>query len=211
MNALSRDCSAISLRDAEAARALWCAVLMEQWVLATDPNPSDDEEEVIKARRWFGSKWFYRVCALAGVEAEAILSACRDRGMDVSRPVAFGVSPVGLPVRDGPVDPLPRPKVRPFDAYPEGELCKRMKSLAVREGNGPRRVPGAGAQARARAVDLVMSDLIVAGPSPAAQICQRLPQLMPRQVYTAIKNLNGAGRIRVVRRFGNNKVVWGAV
>ena len=60
--------------DAVACRALWCALIWDQWKIAMSP---DDQflkaTEVCNARRWFGSKDFYIVCALAGIDAEYVM------------------------------------------------------------------------------------------------------------------------------------------
>lgn len=59
--------------DVVACRALWCAVLEEQVNLAILNRNTDNLAEVAAARRWFGSRDFYMVCALAGLDGAWVL------------------------------------------------------------------------------------------------------------------------------------------
>ena len=49
-------------------RALWCAVIEEQLVLAVSTRTIDHAYEIDSARQWFGSRDFFMVCALAGLD-----------------------------------------------------------------------------------------------------------------------------------------------
>lgn len=60
-----------------ACRALWCAVIEEQRVLAVEPRVMDPKLDVLQARRWFGSKDFRMACALAGLDDDYVLFALR--------------------------------------------------------------------------------------------------------------------------------------
>lgn len=61
--------------EARACRALWCAVIQEQLRLALLRRPSalDRAYEIRAARGWFGSRDFYQVCALAGLDGGWVL------------------------------------------------------------------------------------------------------------------------------------------
>lgn len=61
----------------ETCRALWCAVISEHWGLATAPRKSDRPHEIASARRWFGSRDFFAVCALAGVDGAWVMEGYR--------------------------------------------------------------------------------------------------------------------------------------
>ena len=61
----------------ESCRALWCAVISEHWGLATAPRAGDRPHEIHAARRWFGSRDFFAVCALAGVDGAWVLEGYR--------------------------------------------------------------------------------------------------------------------------------------
>ena len=61
----------------DACRALWCAVISELWMVATAPRAADRPHEIRAARRWFGSRDFYAVCALAGVDGAWVLQGFR--------------------------------------------------------------------------------------------------------------------------------------
>ncbi len=62
--------------NAEACRRLWCEVLLEQYRCAIGrASPPISSNEQRTAFDWFGSRSFWTVCALAGVDGEAILSA----------------------------------------------------------------------------------------------------------------------------------------
>ena len=58
-------------------RALWCAVIEEQLALAVSPYNIDHACEIDSARRWFGSRDFFMVCALAGLDGALVLSGVR--------------------------------------------------------------------------------------------------------------------------------------
>ena len=58
-------------------RALWCAVIKEQLVLAVSPRTIDHAYEIDSARRWFGSRDFFMVCALAGLDGALVLCGVR--------------------------------------------------------------------------------------------------------------------------------------
>ena len=53
-----------------ACRALWIGVLNQQFELLARPSSADKDHEIRQARLWFGSRDFYMVCALAGLDAE---------------------------------------------------------------------------------------------------------------------------------------------
>lgn len=63
--------------DPRACRALWCAVVSEQFRLAVSPNTVDRPVEISAARRWFGTRDFFMVCALAGVDGAWVLWGVR--------------------------------------------------------------------------------------------------------------------------------------
>lgn len=64
-------CAAIECHtDARSYRALWCAVLKDQWDLAVKPVARDREFEVLAARRWFGGRDFALVTSFAGLDPE---------------------------------------------------------------------------------------------------------------------------------------------
>lgn len=63
--------------DLTACRALWCAVVAENWNLAVMPAPSEGAAVVGAARSWFGSRDYHEVCDLAGVNADDVLMAYR--------------------------------------------------------------------------------------------------------------------------------------
>jgi hypothetical protein len=56
-----------------ACRALWCAVIEDQFRLAVAPRASDLPREIDSARRWFGSRDFFMTCALAGLDGAWVL------------------------------------------------------------------------------------------------------------------------------------------
>ena len=58
-------------------RALWCAVIEEQLVLAVSTRKKDHAREIDSARRWFGSRDFFMVCALAGLDGALVLCGVR--------------------------------------------------------------------------------------------------------------------------------------
>lgn len=59
--------------QAEACRKLWCAVILEAFVLATSDRATDRGHEQDYARSWFGSVEFYHICNMAGVDGDYIL------------------------------------------------------------------------------------------------------------------------------------------
>ncbi len=64
--------------DASACSKLWLAVLAEMWNVALFDGLSAVRPgvgEVAAADRWFGSRDFRMVCALAGLDAEKVLAA----------------------------------------------------------------------------------------------------------------------------------------
>lgn len=62
-----------------ACRRLWCAVIAEQLSLVVSPAAADKAVDIDRARRWFGSRDFFTVCALAGLDGEAVLHGVRRR------------------------------------------------------------------------------------------------------------------------------------
>jgi len=70
--------------DPTACRALWCSVVREFYKVGVRPSKSDNYGEVSTARNWFGTRDFYTVCALAGVDAAGVLekvhAALREQG-----------------------------------------------------------------------------------------------------------------------------------
>ena len=54
--------------DACACRALWCAVIKEQWQLAFQPLNADRDHEITAARRWFGGRDFVLAVTLVGLD-----------------------------------------------------------------------------------------------------------------------------------------------
>ena len=67
-------------------RALWCAVLKEQLVLAVSTRTIDHACEIDSARRWFGSRDFFMVCALAGLDGALVLCGVRRKFRRVGVP-----------------------------------------------------------------------------------------------------------------------------
>lgn len=65
--------------DPRACRALWCAVVEEQFQLAVSPKMADRPAEISAARRWFGTRDFFMACALAGVDGAWVLWGVRHR------------------------------------------------------------------------------------------------------------------------------------
>lgn len=67
--------------DLAACRALWCAVIQEQFALAMRPVPTqmDRAYEIDGARRWFGSRDYHIACSLAGVDAAKLLTGVERR------------------------------------------------------------------------------------------------------------------------------------
>ncbi len=63
--------------DPNACRALWCAVIEEQFRVALTPRRSDHPVEIAVARNWFGTQDFFEACALAGVDGAFILWGVR--------------------------------------------------------------------------------------------------------------------------------------
>ena len=63
--------------DPRSCRGLWCAVLEEQFRLAMQTKAFDRPIETKLARRWFGSKDFFMVCSLAGVDGTWVLWGVR--------------------------------------------------------------------------------------------------------------------------------------
>ncbi len=60
---------------AKACTRLWAEVLLEQIGLVKKPNVADKRFEISSARSWFGSRDFFTVCALAGIDGERVLTA----------------------------------------------------------------------------------------------------------------------------------------
>ena len=70
-------------RDApQPCRDLWSMVLLRGLADAITPNPTEpnrrsgsrvSQSDQADARRWVGSPGFHQVCALAGIDAEAVL------------------------------------------------------------------------------------------------------------------------------------------
>ena len=73
----------IRLRDPDvtACRNLWVAMLDEQRKLAfiAAPNSYARGVDIRAARAWFGTRDYYCVCALAGIDAEYLLAGFRRR------------------------------------------------------------------------------------------------------------------------------------
>lgn len=63
--------------EPRACRALWCAVISDQIQLVLAPCYRDLPSEVSSARSWFGSRDFFTVCALAGLDGAFVLSGVR--------------------------------------------------------------------------------------------------------------------------------------
>lgn len=59
--------------DMIAFRRLWAAVLLEHWRIAVAPRAADTLLERRQARSWFGSKGFFEVCDLAGIDGRAVM------------------------------------------------------------------------------------------------------------------------------------------
>lgn len=74
--------------DEVAARELWCAVLMEMYRCAMRKRRSDYSFQINEARRWFGTRDFYEVCRLAGVDGDYILDGVRRAAARVGWQVA---------------------------------------------------------------------------------------------------------------------------
>ncbi|MCG7520865.1 hypothetical protein [Ruegeria sp. Ofav3-42] len=64
-------------QEAEACRRLWCYVLVQAVKLATEVREGDHPAERRHARAWFGTRDFYKVCALAGFDGDYILRGFR--------------------------------------------------------------------------------------------------------------------------------------
>jgi hypothetical protein len=60
-----------STTEADRCKLLWCAALKLQWDLAF---PSGRARPDPTALGWFGTKDFHTVCALADVDADAVLA-----------------------------------------------------------------------------------------------------------------------------------------
>lgn len=63
--------------DLVACRALWCAVIAEHWNLAVLPAPYEVHSAIAGARAWFGCPDYHRICEMAGVDSDDVLSAYR--------------------------------------------------------------------------------------------------------------------------------------
>lgn len=67
--------------DAGDCRDLWCAVLRLQWDAIFDPLQHNEAPQwMTQARAWFGGRDFKMVCALAGLDAGAVMDRFRARG-----------------------------------------------------------------------------------------------------------------------------------
>ncbi|WP_416368597.1 hypothetical protein [Tritonibacter mobilis] len=84
------------LISVQSCRALWCAVVGEQLSLALAPKRVDREYEVAAARRWFGSRDFYTVCSLIGLNGEWVNAAVRTKIAEAEAREARGQSHKGL-------------------------------------------------------------------------------------------------------------------
>lgn len=66
-------------------RELWCAVLLAMLADAAEDdrrfNNPDRAYEVRQAKNWIGSRDFFSVCDLAGVDGRAVLERLRANGV----------------------------------------------------------------------------------------------------------------------------------
>lgn len=72
--------------EPKACRALWAAVFQAQWDLVFQPVEKDNTSEVVQAVRWFGSRDFFVVCILIGLDGPTVLRQFRKR-LAEERPV----------------------------------------------------------------------------------------------------------------------------
>lgn len=74
---------------ARSCRALWCAVLLDNWNTAaktiTRNMTGQTVFDIRTAREWFGSSDFEAVCALIGLDPDPILVKHKARGIDDAR------------------------------------------------------------------------------------------------------------------------------
>lgn len=64
--------------EAQGYRALWCAVLVEQWKIAFGQGSMVRPIDVRAAHDWFGSSPFQQVCSLAGVDSGFVMRRYRE-------------------------------------------------------------------------------------------------------------------------------------
>ncbi|SNT76437.1 hypothetical protein [Paracoccus seriniphilus] len=79
-------------------RELWCAVLAEAWREAFTTSTTATPRDIAVARRWFGSRDFHTVCALAGLDGDYVMCGFR-AAVRGDRPKDVGFNPRGT----GPV------------------------------------------------------------------------------------------------------------
>ncbi|WP_394208210.1 hypothetical protein [Paracoccus litorisediminis] len=63
--------------DPAACRALWCAVVIENWNVAVAPSSQEHSLDIHRCRDWFGCPDFHRVCEMAGLDGDDLLVAYR--------------------------------------------------------------------------------------------------------------------------------------
>lgn len=79
--------------EARACRHLWCAVLLAQYETVFPGKFSRktykpkhwETTTVMAAKRWFGSRYFETVCALAGVDHDFVLDKFNSRLEEVGQ------------------------------------------------------------------------------------------------------------------------------
>lgn len=113
--------------DAAACRKLWVAVLAEMWNVALFDGLGAIPAgvgEVAAADRWFGSRDFRMVCALAGLDDDKVLEAYRSAKTGDARPAGIFARKNRVPPRVLPVPGVPEVwrEVKGFPAYDVSNL-----------------------------------------------------------------------------------------
>lgn len=54
--------------DAAGCRRLWCALILQEFQIATQPQRPSRRREIEDARAWFASASFHGICALIGLD-----------------------------------------------------------------------------------------------------------------------------------------------
>ncbi len=80
----------------EACRALWCAVIAEQLSMALSPRQIHGDNDVARARGWFGSRDFHSVCSLIGLDGHWVNAQVQIKIAEAVEREANGVSLQGI-------------------------------------------------------------------------------------------------------------------